>query len=567
MLEEINIKNFVLIDSVSLEFSRGLNILTGETGAGKSILIGALTFLLGGKTGVEQIRTGSPDASVSGTIVVPQNSTLAKSWLQEHDIELEDDRLLLRRVIKNTGRNSCWIGDTPVSRNELEEFTSFLFDIHGQHEHQALLKAPLHRRYLDSYAEINPQVSEFTKLYTLLAEKRATLKELQLSDKDRQEKKELLQFAIEEINEAKLIPDEENSLEQEETRLSQFEKIYSSIEQFQQMWDSGEETLLSVLKKSKHLIENSAQLDSVLQPVAERLNNAYYEIEDLQQVVRQYGESLTFDPERLEEIQQRLVLISKLKKKYANMSDPSINSVLKYRDDAEKQLEALSSTAENYDSLSGQITSLEKEILSKGTILHEKRVASSKPLETGIMNILKTLGMKDAIFSVQIRKRPVTESSQVCGPYGFDDIEFMISSNSGEPLRPLAKIASGGEISRVMLAIKTVLANADEADTLVFDEIDSGIGGEVALEVGAHLKKLGSVKQILCITHLASIAVRADNHIKIQKQNIDGRTITSAATISKENRATEIARMLSGDVSGEASILHAKEMLQKYGGN
>ncbi|HKL85402.1 MAG TPA: DNA repair protein RecN [Treponemataceae bacterium] len=560
MLEDLTVRDFALIESVSLEFRKGLNVLTGETGAGKSILIGSLSFLFGGKTSQDFIRTGAEEARVSGTIYIDPLFSTARLWLSEHGIQLDNDRVLLRRSLRTSGKNASWIQDVPVTRNELAEFTSQLVDIHGQHDHQSLLKVPEHRRFLDSFAGLNEKVSAFTELYSTLAAKRRQRDEMNISERERNERIELLQFAIDEIQAALLLPNEETELEIEEQRLSQHEKLFSHIETVSELV-SGQEGIVSLLKKSRIALDSAADIDQGLSSSLSRIENVYYELDDLGQVLRQYQDSLVFDPKRLEQVEERLAVIFRLKKKYGN----SIDSIFEYLKSSQEEIEQISALEENRHHIDSQIATLEKQLYSAGTEISDKRKEKAQTLQIEVEKILKNLGMAGTSFVVQLTVREGSDTMQISGPFGFDIIEFMISANRGEPLKPLARIASGGELSRVMLALKTVLAGSDDVDTLIFDEIDTGIGGEVALAVGAHLKELADQKQTLCITHLASIAVRADNQIKIEKSEVSGKTIIRAFTIEGQPRVEEIARMLAGDGYSTASLEHASELLSRFG--
>jgi DNA repair protein RecN (Recombination protein N) len=559
MLEDLTVKDFALIDSVSLELGKGLNILSGETGAGKSILIGSLTFLLGGKAGTDSVRTGSEEARVSGTVLLEPCATMARAWLTERGIEPEDGRILLRRTLRANGKSGTWIQDTPITRAELAEFTSFLVDIHGQHDHQSLLKVDEHRRFLDSYAGLEAEVAAFTAQYVSLAAKRKARDDMNTSERDRAQKIELLTFAVDEIRKAGLQPAEEESLQAEEQRLSQHEKLYALMDQVVGSLLS-EDGSLPLLKRTRVSLESAAAIDASLESQFGRFENSWYELEDLAETLRQYRDSLSFDPARLEAVEERLSLIYKLKKKYGS----TVSEILEYCADAEAQLEQLSQWETNRTHVDAEIAELEAALYRAGSALSEKRKRASASLQTGVEAILRSLGMAGTRFVVDIALREGNDTMQRSGPYGFDNIEFMISPNLGEPIRPLARIASGGELSRVMLALKTVLADADEAGTLIFDEIDTGIGGEVALAVGGHLKELSGRKQILCITHLASIAVRADNQIKIEKSAESGKTVTRAFHVAGKARVEEIARMLAGDGLSAASMQHAEELLGKY---
>lgn len=579
MLEDLRIKDFALIDNASIEFNGGFTVLSGETGAGKSLLIGAVSFLLGGKTSIEQIRTGCSMASVSGTFYLKGLSSQIEKidsnfeseevknpaeWLFMHGISIDEDRVLIRRAIKENGKSVAWIGDTPVTRNDLASFSSFLIDIHGQHEHQSLMKVSEHRKFLDSFAEITPQVEEFTSFYGELVENRKKLDSILSDDKTRAQKIDVLNFAIKEIEEAKLKINEDIELEEEQTKLSSFEKLYSDTEEIHNYLETEGSGIVNSLKKARSVSENAVSLDPKLQNLHNRLESAFYELSDISNEYSSYLQSLTFDPERLSFVEERLSLIYNLKKKYASTVNSPLDEVFQFEKDAKKRLEELTSGEQNVDLLKEKIAELEKKVYAIAKELSSKRKAAAQKMSEEVKKILQTLGMPNTLFSVEVSEKNGTQLIQKCGPYGIDDIEFLIAANPGNPLQSLAKIASGGELSRVMLALKTVLAQSDSVDTLIFDEIDTGIGGEVAVSVGHHLQELSKKRQILCITHLASIAVYADNQLKIEKSVENGTTRTTVYSIEGEKRVSEIARMLSGDAASEQSLEHAKSLLSKY---
>lgn len=557
MLETILIKNIALIDELSLDFNAHFNVLSGETGAGKSILIGALSFLLGGKTSVDIIRTGAAEATVSGTFYLAKAHPEAAAWLEERGIEPENNRVLLRRTLRENGRSSIWIQDTQVSRAELEAFTSFLADIHGQHDHQSLFKTAEHRRFLDSYAGLLDEVAAFSACYTRLAEIKAKLDAIQHSEKERSDRADYLSFIIQEIDTARLQPDEDETLEAEESKLCQYEKLYEYAESLQTIC-TQEQGIVPLLKKMQHISADVAAIDPPVAEYAERIESAYYEMQDIGEFFTSYLSKLIFDPERLEQVQERLSLINKLKKKYG----ATIADIVAYRDSAQAELDALQEGEQDKTVLEKEIPALEAELFAAGTALSKKRNAAAATLQQKTQDILAQLGMPKVVFAVQVSAPEPNGNKQRAGMYGFDSVEFLISTNPGEPVKPLNKIASGGELSRVMLALKTVLAAADEADTLVFDEIDTGIGGEVARAVAEHLQRLARDKQILCITHLAVIAASADTHIKIRKIQSDNTSLSLAQIIAGDARVEEIARMLAGDEVSAASRVHAKELLE-----
>ncbi|MBQ0039603.1 MAG: DNA repair protein RecN [Treponema sp.] len=564
MLEELDIKNFALIDSAHVDFNGGFTVLSGETGAGKSILIGSLAFLLGGKASPDQIRTGMHEAQVSGSFHIDSKEAFA--WLEDHGMEAEDDRVLLRRLIRDTGKSSAWICGVPVTRADLASFADFLVDIHGQHEQQSLMKVADHRRYLDIYADIVDEVSSFTVLYDQLVEKRRVLDSLNSNEAERTEKIDMLSFAVNEITEAKLKANEDEDLEAEESKLSSFEKLYSDIEEITAAFDGDDNSggIIPGFKRLAGTASKTVELDKNLQELEGRLQSAFYEIDDIAQEFRRYRNSLVFDPDRLVQVQERLDLIYKLKKKYAGGINGTVADVMAYLDRAQKQLDELTGSGADKSVLEKEISDLEKKVYTAAKSLSDKRKTASEKMSKAVEEILSKLGMKETRFRVNLTEKEGNEVEQKCGPYGMDNIEFLISANPGSPLLPLARIASGGELSRVMLALKTILSAADLAGTLVFDEIDTGIGGEVAVAVGEHMKKLSAKKQILCITHLASIAVYADNQIKIQKGVEGNTTATNVFPIEGQDRVREIARMLSGDSVSQASLDHAAAMLKEY---
>ncbi len=568
MLEDLSIKDFAIIESEHIEFSNGFTVLSGETGAGKSILIGAMSFLLGGKADVNQIRSGAHEAQVSGTFYLDskENQNPALEWLNDHGIETENNRILLRRYIRDNGRAGAWIGSTPVNRTDLAEFSSFLVDIHGQHEHQSLMRVPEHRKFLDARAGILPEVSAFTALYMELVEKRRLLAQLDSSDADRTRKIDMYNFAVKEIEDAKLKPEEDIQLEEEENRLSSYEKLFAGVDSIRNMLDGGDESVVSLLKKIRRESQNISILDKTLSSLDTRIESAFYELNDISEEFASYANKLVYDPSHLQEVQDRLSLIYSLKKKYASSQSAPLKEVFDYYENAQKSLEQLGAGSENREELMKSVSELEKKVYLAGKNLSEKRRATGDKLASEVEALLKNLGMNGTRFAVSITAKPGDQIEQKCGPFGFDNIEFLISANPGSPLLPLAKIASGGEISRVMLALKTIFAQNDPVQTLVFDEIDTGIGGEVAVAVGSHMKALAKNRQIFCITHLASIAVYADNQIKIEKGVAEGKTVSNVHPIQGEERVSEIARMLSGDADSAASIEHARAMLEKYSG-
>jgi DNA repair protein RecN (Recombination protein N) len=587
VLEELSIRNYALIDNISLSLRKGFNVLTGETGAGKSIVVGSLSFLLGAKADASVIRTGTDEAAVSAVVSINQKNREALEWLQSRDIGPEENQVIVRRSIKSSGRASMFIQNVPVTRADLEEFMALLFDLHGQHNHESLLRRESHRKYLDRFAGLEDETAEFNRVFLDLAEKKKALEVSLSSDRDRENRLEILSYAVEEINKAAPKPGEIRELEGEVRRLGDFEKLAGLVNGAAGILFDDEASVLTLARRVKSAVDNAASVDGTLEPLQKRLEDLYYEAEDISGEFRSYRDSLVFEPRRLEEAEERLTLLYRLKKKYAPR-DPGAGDgeegILAYRDEAAAEIEALSGAGENREKLKAEIAAREKEIALRAGAIGQKRKAGAEKLGARITEILTRLGMPNARFQAAVLPKGQGPGGLVCGPWGAEDVEFLISANTGEPLKDLSRIASGGELSRVMLAIKTVLAEeghtakpsaklpaeppaqlpADSLETLVFDEIDTGIGGEVALSVGEYLTKIGALKQVLCVTHLASIAVRADNHLRVEKRIEGGRTFTGVSTLDAEDRRQEIARMLAGD-SGKAALAHADDLFLKYG--
>lgn len=562
MLEELSVRDFALIDRLSVSFSDGLSILSGETGAGKSLLIGAIGFLLGGKTDTGVIRTGAEEALVTGIIDVSRSAE-ARAWLEARGIETEDGRVLVRRGIKSNGRGSVFIQNQPCLRADLAELTSLLVDLHGQHEHQSLMAPENHRKLLDRYARIEAQVEAFSLRFADLSAKRKSYESALASEKERAREIEFLKYAVDEITKAKLKKGEEADLETEERLLAQHEKLYAAADQAHDCLSGGGESggALAELRRLRSALESAQGIDPGLADLARRVDDSFYELEDVADSLRSYLGNLRYSPERLEDIETRLADIHKLKKKYG----ASVEEVLSRLEEDTERLSRLETWEEDKEGLAAEIAGLEASVLEDALALSKRRQEAAQSLQAKVEAILKTLGMPNARFFVRVGRKEPEAGRPVIGPAGIDDIEFMIAPNPGEPAKPLSRIASGGELSRVALAAKTVLAETDTVDTLIFDEVDAGIGGEVAVAVGEHLSTLGRKRQVLCITHLASIAARADNQYRVEKEVSGGRTSTKLSRMEGRVRAEEIARMLAGDPDEEASIAHAIELLRKYG--
>lgn len=559
MLEELSVQNYALVDRLTVRFSEGMNVLSGETGAGKSILVGALSLLHGARADSESIRTGTDEARVSGTFRVDTNPE-ACVWLEERGIDLEDGMLIVRRTVKRTGRGGAYLQSVPVTLADLNELTGLMFDIHGQHEHQSLLSEENHRRVLDRFAGLEDQVAELHSEFVELSNLKKRFQHMESNERQRLREMDILGFAVNEIGEASLKEGEEEELDSERRVLSQHEKLFASLDSLYETVAESHGGALSQLRSARAHMESVTNIDDGLQDTAHRLDDLYYELEDVVETIHSHRGGIEYSPERLEEVESRLALIRRLQKKYG----ATISDVLEYFEEAKAQLDGFETWEQDKEELREDIRKRERSVLDIAAKLSGQRKTAAQKLGNRILESLRQLGMPKTTFTVAVEPRTGESGKQSCGPYGMDRIVFLISPNPGEPPKPLVSIASGGEISRVMLALKSALADNDHVACMVFDEIDSGIGGEIAVAVGDHLAGLSTGKQILCITHIATIAVRADHHIRVEKKVRDGRTVTEIELVNSDNRVDEIARMLAGDRTGEASRNHAEELLRKY---
>lgn len=560
MIEEISIQNFALIDRLTIRFSLGMTALSGETGAGKSILAGALGLLHGERAEVESIRSGCQEAVVSGVFRCSETGPVA-DWLKERDIELEEGQLFLRRTIKRTGRGSIYIQSVPMPLKELAELGSLLFDMHGQHEHQSLFQEENHRKILDSFGRLDERVAEYHTDFLDLTRLRKKRSSIVSDDQARQREADMLNFALKEIEAAKLRPNEDDELQAERSTLTQYERLYSSLDTAYAGVAESRGGALAQLRTARAALDAAAGIDPQLADYSKRLEEAFFEIEDIAEGIGDYHRGLLFDPKRLEVIEDRLAEIRRLQKKYG----ASLTDVLQYAEDARETLDALEHSEEELEKLDAELRDRERNLLQAARQLSEQRREYAGVLSSRIQETLATLGMPKVEFEIRVDAKTSENGKPVCGPFGQDSVVFRISANPGEPTKPLASVASGGEVSRIMLSIKSVLAETDPIETLIFDEIDTGIGGEVALSVGQHLQKLSTMKQIFCITHLASVAVRADNQLVVLKEQKEDRTVTRVNEIDESQRVEEIARMLAGDRNAEVSRSHAEELLRRYG--
>ena len=435
-----------------------------------------------------------------------------------------------------------------------------MFDVHGQHEHQSLLDVDNHRRLVDRSGGTEDLAERFHAQYVSLVSLRERLNRLVSDERERLRRADLLAYAVKEITALAMTPGEEDELEKELAILVHHEKLFTLLEEVHAQTAESAGGMLATMRRTRHAMDEILAIDPSLSKLSHQLEDAFYEVEDFAENIRQYKSRTDFSPTRLDDVQARLSGIRALEKKYGD----SIEKVLEYCRSAEQELAGMENWEQEKASLEAEIARTEKQIAATGEELSAKRKAAAAVLQKRIEEELAVLGMPKVSFRVLIRDATRSDGTAVVTPYGRDSIEFVISPNLGEPFKRLRAIASGGELSRVMLAIKGTLAESDHIGTLIFDEVDAGIGGEVALSVGERLARLASGKQVLCVTHLATIAVRADNHLRIQKETQAGRTVTRVDRVTGAARREEIARMLAGDRTGDASLQHAGELLARY---
>jgi DNA repair protein RecN (Recombination protein N) len=563
MLKELRIKNFAIIDNLNVAFTSGLTALTGETGAGKSIIIDALNLILGGRADSNFIRTGESSATVESLFEITDPQTL--DILSELGITVNGGEVVLRRTISNSGKNRCLVNDCTVAVGVLAKLGNRLVDIHGQHDHQALLNPEIHIDLLDLYGKTMDERNELSKKYFEYIEDLRKVEGLRSKESDRMQREDLLRFQINEIDKANLSLDEEDLLKAEKNKIQYAEKIHASVKLVLNLIVEKEGSVIDELGVAQRELESLPSLDPDLERQTQRGQSAFCEIEELIEELRNYAQKIEFNPSRLEEIEDRLSEINGLKRKYGG----DIALVLDHHEKVSNELDTLSCFQESMEKVQKDIK-LHQAVLSKlSVILAEKREKTASIFKKNVEKELSDLGMKDvklkaqfnyeegAANFIEFRSQKVKLNST-----GLGTVEFLFSPNLGEDLKPLVKIASGGELSRLMLALKSNLNKQDTIPVMVFDEVDTGIGGKIAEVVGNKLKKIASEKQVFCITHLPQIAGKAISHFVVFKTVKDKRTYSGIRELSEDERVEEIARMSGGKKITEATLNHAREMLK-----
>lgn len=552
MLSQLYIENIAVIRQATIDFQQGFHVFTGETGAGKTILISAINAVLGGRTFKEIIRTGETRATVSALFTEISEELCKK--IEVLGYPLEDNQLLVQREIDLSGKGQCRLDGRPATAAMLREVCSLLIDIHGQHDNQELLSAEKHLGFLDSYGAYSQEMAAYTAAYEKMCECAARLDKLQMDESYKLQRMDILQFQIKEIGDAKLTDGEEERLVEQQKRIRNAERITESLGAVYTLLNGNGEEMRGVLEA---LEEVSTELDTAAKYLtefggySEKLSDAYYMLEELGSRARDTLEDADFDPRQLNDIESRLDTIYKLKKKYGN----SIAEILEYFERISEEYQSLE--------LSDELTAhLQRELDEANLVLHTVaealtacRLAAAAEFSERVEQELAYLDMAGVRFSITRREKPY-------GPTGADEMEFMICTNTGEEAKPLAKIASGGELARIMLAIKNVLAEKDGIGTIIFDEVDTGVSGRAAQKIGKKLAEVARHRQVICVTHLAPVAACAAHHYRIYKTVEDGRTFTRVEELTRSQRVQELARIMVGENITDSALKSAEEMLE-----
>lgn len=559
MLSELYISNFALIDDITIKFDKGLNIFTGTTGVGKSLIIGALNFLLGSRVTNDIVRTGKKDVSVSGVFIIKNEHIREK--LKEHIDSFDDEEIIIQRNLDQDGRNRCRLNNQPITVPLLKEIGELLVNIHGQHEHESLTKPLNQLIILDGFGKLDTNRDKFTEVYTKAIGKERLIQELKENREARKRQIDLHNFEINEIESACLKPDEPDILEKERFILANSEKIQNTLSYCTDSLYESDNSIISRLKEITNELSKIKDIDNSFENPLEICNQSLYQLEDAAITLSKCVEGHDFNPERLEQIEDRIETIRRLKSKYGE----TIEDILSYCKESKLKLEHLLKENEDLDSTEKELKELRKSVIDFGKNLTQLRKKAGAKLSTLVKKELEGLGITNGRFDIDISTIDMTNAEPFNLEYGsrtgFDHIEFMFSSNPGEELKPFRKIASGGEISRIMLALKRHLATADQTPVLIFDEIDANIGGRMGKVIGEKLRLVSQSHQVICITHLPQIASYAEQHFKVNKFAKNNKTFVTIEILSAKECLEEIAEMIRGTEKTDVTRKQAKEMI------
>lgn len=551
MLRELRVRNYAVIQDVRLEFGPGLTVLTGETGAGKSLLVGALALLLGERASSDVVRAGEDKASVEGRFDLSEHPEVERRC-DEAGIETAEGWLIIRREVQREGRNRAWINGTPATAALIKDLAARLVDLHGQHEHQALLSRPVQQVMLDEFAGASTELQAVADAHarlTAVVEARTALSDRVEAIRERAD---FLRFKLDEIDGVGLKEEEEEQAQTEVRRLSHSEELLDLSGGLAESLYGGEEAMLDRLGEQGRRLDDLIRIDPSAGGLSELHETALLAVEELGRRLGTYHAGIEHDPSRLQRLRERLSSIDRLKRKYRG----SVIEIIAEADRVRQELDTIDTSDMELSRLTGEEQEAEAALDGAAATLRERRLAAASHLEEQVMALMPSLGMEGGRFSVLLEPREST------GPTGSELAEFCVSLNQGFEPAPLARVGSGGEMSRVMLALKTVLAGIDPVPSLVFDEIDAGIGGRVAHQVAARLAEVAGRHQVFVVTHLAQIASRAASHLRVEKSDVGGRAETQAVLLVGAERVAEVARMLGGDPDSDTSRRHAEELLE-----
>jgi DNA repair protein RecN (Recombination protein N) len=550
MLLELRISNFAVIESLAIHCEAGLNALTGETGAGKSIIVGALGLLLGERASSENIRSGASKATVEGVFDIAHGKNVL-AMLAEQGIEADDGLLILRREVSVEGRSRAWVNGAASTATFVGQLGRTLVDLHGQHEGQTLMRADEQRAILDEYAGATDLADEVAEAFHKVRALQADLEELERRRRDAEQRADYLRFQVNEIASAQLRSGEETELASESVRLEHSEELAQLATTLSEALYASDDSISTRLGEVRRVLDHLVRIDQTQQDARELLDGAYYAIEELGRRFGDYGESIEYDPARLQEVRTRLDVLYRLKTKYG----PNIDDVLAVAEKASEELSLVDDAGLRRKEVETALASAEDELKRRSADLSKLRKKAAAKLQKEVTAILPDLGMGSGKFEVALNAHAHVTA------HGAESVEFLIALNAGFEPRSLGRVASGGELSRVMLALKTILARIDRVPTLIFDEVDAGIGGRVATQVAAKLRDVAQHHQVFVITHLPQLASRASHHLLVEKVEREGTTLTRVSELNKEERVRELARMLGGDPESSVSLEHAREML------
>ncbi len=561
MLEDLLVNNFAIIRNLEVSFQRGLNIVSGETGAGKSILVGAVNLILGSRASQEMIRTGANEATVEANFSLPDTTGL-NARLSELELE-PGATICIRRGISRSGRNRIFVNEQQVTLQQLQQLTRGLISISGQHEHQLLMDSETHLATLDNFGDLDAMCREVGRIYHHWSDTRDQLSRLERLKREHAAQLEWMRFQLQELVAAKLKPNEDTLLEQERTLLKHAVTLHEAAQNAHQTLYGGRGAILEQFAAVEKYLAALKQIDPSQGPLLGHLEQAKIHLEELAHAVHHYAQGVSFDPDRLAAVEERLALLQRLGKKHGG----TVAAMLQRLDELRGQLSQLEEGDYQEARLEKKLEELRETYLQKARELSQKRLEIAERLAVSVEQTLALLDMPRARFAARFQEREPTETlaDSLLTPVGIDRVEFVLSANPGEDLKPLARIASGGELSRILLALKGILSSQSDAETLIFDEVDAGIGGRTAELVGLQLKRLAAGQQVVCITHLPQIACYGDYHFKVTKEAGPEETSTDIHLLSRGDRVEELARMLGGISISERTRAHAREMLQGAG--